>query len=97
MDSTEPKEQNGAEPVSSTDWMGDPERTETVKKINRWEVRSRTAGEAEWHNAGSTVQREEVDLFLKRAKKNGWEVQVWLMVSVERTETVKRLESGPPN
>lgn len=91
----EMNELKSADSVRCTEWMGEPERTETVKERTQWEVRSRKPGE-EWRRSGSTQSREEVDAFLKRAVADGYEVQVWWVVVVERTETVKRLEIGSP-
>lgn len=60
----------------------------TVKKRTWWELRSRKRGK-KWHVAGTTVQRTEVDAFLRRGESEGFEVQAWRVV--ERTEIVKML------
>lgn len=62
----------------------------SMKERRWWEVKTRRAEEP-WKYAGNTVNRHEVEEFVARGKREGFEVQVWEVV--ERTETEKRLET----
>lgn len=78
--------------IASRELVADDERTETVKERTWWEVRSRKADKP-WKYAGHTSHQHEVDAFVARGLREGFDVQVWEMVAVERTVRSKKLET----
>ena len=79
--------------VRSSKLVCEPGRTESVKERRWWELKTRKAGQP-WRYAGHTSHEHEADAFVARGEREGFDVQVWEAVAVERTEKVKKLETG---